>query len=165
MKTKITLVALTISSFFAPIELMAIVLMFIIFVDTVVKLISLRKIAKETKRKYRDVFKSRILRQGYIYKSLGYYITAGVVFPLDYYALTPFINGLLNFLSFSFVISVPAILTNILLGIFSIIELASINENWFDITGNNVLRKTCDTVKKLRKGLKDVSDTYKDIKN
>jgi len=165
MKTKITLGILAISSFFAPIEIMAIVLMFIIFVDTVVKLISLRKIAKESKRKYRDVFKSRILRQGYIYKSLGYYITAGVVFPLDYYALTPFINGLLKFLNFDFVIIVPAIFTNILLGIFSIIELASINENWFDITGNNVLRKTCDTVKKLRKGLKDVSDTYKDIKN
>ena len=165
MKTKITLGILAISSFFAPIEIMAIVLMFIIFVDTVVKLISLRKIAKETKRKYRDVFKSRILRQGYIYKSLGYYITAGVVFPLDYYALTPFINGLLKFLNFDFVIAVPAIFTNILLGLFSIIELASINENWFDITGNNVLRKTCDTVKKLRKGLKDVSDTYKDIKN
>lgn len=165
MKTKITLGILAILSFFAPIEIMAIVLMFIIFVDTVVKLIALRKIAKESKRNYRDVFKSRILRQGYIYKSLGYYITAGVVFPLDYYALTPFINGLLKFLNFDFVIAVPAILTNILLGIFSIIELASINENWFDITGNNVLRKTCDTVKKLRKGLKDVSDTYKDIKN
>jgi len=165
MKTKITLGILAILSFFAPIEIMAIVLMFIIFVDTVVKLISLRKIAKESKRNYRDVFKSRILRQGYIYKSLGYYITAGVVFPLDYYALTPFINGLLKFLNFDFVIAVPAILTNILLGIFSIIELASINENWFDITGNNVLRKTCDTVKKLRKGLKQVSDTYKDIKN
>ena len=165
MKTKITLGILAILSFFAPIEIMAIVLMFIIFVDTVVKLIALRKIAKESKRNYRDVFKSRILRQGYIYKSLGYYITAGVVFPLDYYALTPFINGLLKFLNFDFVIAVPAILTNILLGIFSIIELASINENWFDITGNNVLRKTCNTVKKLRKGLKDVSDTYKDIKN
>ena len=165
MKTKITLGILAVSSFFAPVEIMAIVLMFIIFVDTVVKLISLRKIAKETKRKYRDVFKSRILRQGYIYKSLGYYITAGVVFPLDYYALTPFINGLLKFLDFDFIIAVPAILTNILLGLFSIIELASINENWFDITGNNVLRKTCNTVKKLRKGLKDVSDTYKDIKN
>lgn len=165
MKTNLTLGILAISSFFAPIEIMVLILMFIIFVDTIVKLISLRTIAKQTKRKYRDVFKSRILRQGYVYKALGYYITAGVVFPLDYYALTPFANSLLDFLGFSFVISVPAILTNILLGIFSIIELASINENWFDITGNNVLRKTCDTVKKLRKGLKDVSDTYKDIKN
>ena len=165
MKTKITLGILAVFSFFAPVEIMVLVLMFIIFVDTIVKLVSLRKIAKQTKRKYRDVFKSRILRQGYIYKSLGYYITAGVVFPLDYYALTPFLNGLLKFLDFDFIIAVPAILTNILLGIFSIIELASINENWFDITGNNVLRKTCDTVKKLRKGLKDVSDTYKDIKN
>ena len=165
MKTKLTLVTLSITSFFAPIELMALVLMLIIFVDTVVKLISLKKIAKETNRKYREVFKSRILRQGYVYKALGYYITAGVVFPLDYYALTPFINGLLKFLNFDFVIGVPAILTNILLGIFSIIELASINENWFDSTGNNVLKKTCDTVKKLRKGLKDASDTYKDIKN
>ena len=165
MKTKLTLVALSISSFFAPIELMALILMFIIFIDTIVKLISLRKIAKESKRKYRDVFQSRILRQGYVYKALGYYITAGVVFPLDYYALTPFINGLLKFLGFDFSIAVPAILTNILLGIFSIIELASINENWFDITGNNILNKTFVTVKKIKGGLKDVSDTYKDIKN
>lgn len=165
MRTNITLAVLTITSFFAPIQIMVMVLMFIIFVDTIVKLISLKKIAKESKRKYRDVFKSRILRQGYIYKSLGYYITAGVVFPLDYYALTPFLNGLLDFTGFSFVIPVPAILTNVLLGIFSLIELASINENWFDITGNNVLNKTFATVKKLRRGLKEVSDTYKDIKN
>jgi ABC-type dipeptide/oligopeptide/nickel transport system permease component len=165
MKTNITLGILAVFSFFAPIEIMVLVLMFIIFVDTVVKLISLRKIAKESKRKYRDVFKSRILRHGYVYKALGYYITAGVIFPLDYYALTPFANGLFKFLGFSFIIAVPAVFTNILLGIFSIIELASINENWFDITGNNVLRKTCNTVKKLKKGLKEVSDTYKDIKN
>lgn len=165
MKTKISLWILGISSFFAPVELMAIILMFIIFVDTVVKLISLRKIAKETNRRYRDVFKSRILRQGYVYKALGYYIVAGAIFPLDYYALTPFANGLLSFLGFSFIITTSAIFTNILLGIFAIIELASINENWFDITGNNVLKKTCDTVKKLRKGLKEASDTYKDIKN
>ena len=72
---------------------------------------------------------------------------------------------MLDFLGFSFIISVPAILTNILLGIFSLIELASINENWFDITGNNILNKTFSTIKKLRKVLKDTSDTYKDIKN
>ena len=88
-----------------------------------------------------------------------------LIFPLDYYALTPFINGLLKFLNFDFVIAVPAILTNILLGIFSIIELASINENWFDISGNNVLKTAFNTVKKLKDGLKKVSDTYKDIKN
>lgn len=165
MRTKISLWVLGISSFFAPVELMAIILMFIIFIDTVVKLISLKKIAKESNRKYREVFKSKILRQGYVYKALGYYIAAGAIFPLDYYALTPFANGILSFLNFSFMITTPAIFTNILLGIFAIIELASINENWFDITGNNVLKKTCDTVKKLRKGLKEASDTYKDIKN
>ena len=164
MKTKLTLVTLSITSFFAPIELMALVLMLIIFVDTVVKLISLKKIAKETNRKYREVFKSRILRQGYVYKALGYYITAGVVFPLDYYALTPFINGLLKFLNFDFVIGVPAILTNILLGIFSIIELASINENWFDLTGNNIFKSVFKVVKTIRGGIEKVSDTYKNIK-
>lgn len=165
MKTKLTLVALSISSFFAPVELMAIILMIIIFIDTVVKLISLRKIAKETNRRYRDVFKSRILRQGYVYKALGYYITAGAVFPLDYYALTPFANSALQFFNFSFVIPTPAVFTNILLGIFAIIELASINENWFDITGNNVLKKTCETVKKIKTGLKEASDFYKETKN
>jgi len=165
MRAKVSLFILTITSFFAPVELMSIILMFIIFVDTIVKLFSLRKIAIETNRKYRDVFRSKILRQGYIYKALGYYITAGVIFPLDYYALTPFTNGLLVFLGFSFKITTAAIFTNILLGIFSIIELSSINENWFDISGNNVLKNTMETIKKLRNGLKQVSDTYKDIKN
>lgn len=165
MRTKISLWVLGISSFFAPVELMAIILMFIIFIDTVVKLISLKKIAKESNRKYREVFKSKILRQGYVYKALGYYIAAGAIFPLDYYALTPFANGMLSFLNFSFIITTPAIFTNILLGIFSIIELASINENWFDITGNNVLKKSCETVRKLKKSLKDFSDFHKEIKN
>lgn len=165
MRTKISLWVLGISSFFAPVELMAIILMFIIFIDTVVKLISLKKIAKESNRKYREVFKSKILRQGYVYKALGYYIAAGAIFPLDYYALTPFANGMLSFLNFSFIITTPAIFTNILLGIFSIIELASINENWFDITGNNVLKKSCETVRKLKKSLKDFSNFHKEIKN
>lgn len=165
MKTKLSLFILGITSFFAPVELMAMILMFVIFIDTLVKLVSLKKIANQTNRKYRDVFKSRILRQGYIYKALGYYITAGVIFPLDYYALTPFTNSLLIFLGFSFKITTAAIFTNILLGIFSIIELSSINENWFDISGNNVLKKTFETIKKLRDGLKQASDTYKDIKN
>lgn len=165
MRTKISLWVLGISSFFAPVELMAIILMFIIFIDTVVKLISLKKIAKESNRKYREVFKSKILRQGYVYKALGYYIAAGAIFPLDYYALTPFANGILSFLNFSFMITTPAIFTNILLGIFAIIELASINENWFDITGNNVLKKSCETVRKLKKSLKDFSDFHKEIKN
>ena len=39
------------------------------------------------------------------------------------------------------------------------------NENWFDITGNNVLKKSCETVRKLKKGLKDFSDFHKEIKN
>ena len=120
--------------------------------------------SSESNRKYREVFKSKILRQGYVYKALGYYIAAGAIFPLDYYALTPFANGILSFLNFSFMITTPAIFTNILLGIFAIIELASINENWFDITGNNVLKKSCETVRKLKKGLKDFSDFHKEIK-
>ena len=165
MKSKLTIISLTISSFFAPVELMALILMFIIFVDTVVKLISLRTVAKNTNRKYREVFQSKILRQGYVYKALGYYIAAGVLFPLDYYALTPFANGVLKFLNFDFIIGIPAIFTNILLGIFCMIEVSSINENWFDITGNNIFSKTYGMIKKLKGGLKNISDTYKDIKN
>ena len=58
MKTKITLLTLSILSFVSPIELSAILLMFVILVDTIIKLISLKKIACDEKRKYRDVFKS-----------------------------------------------------------------------------------------------------------
>ena len=165
MKTKLTLLILSLFSFFAPIELCSILLMTIIFIDTLVKLISLKKIACEEGRKYRDVFKSKILRRGYIFKAAGYYVFAGALFPLDYYALTPFSNEVVKALGYSFTIPTTAIYTNFLLCIFAIIELSSINENWFDITGNNMLKSVSDTVKKIRGTIEKVSDTYKDIKN
>jgi hypothetical protein len=104
MKTKITLLILSIFSFFAPIELCSILLMVIIFIDTVVKLISLKKIACAENKKYMQVFKSKILRKGYIFKAAGYYILAMALFPLDYYALTPFTNSIIKALEYSFLI-------------------------------------------------------------
>ncbi len=165
MKTKITLFALSLFSFFAPIELCAILLMVVIFIDTIVKLISLKKIACTEGKTYRQVFKSKILRRGYIFKAAGYYLFAGALFPLDYYALTPFSSGLIKALGYSFVIPTQAIYTNILLCIFAMIELSSINENWFDITGNNMLKSVFGVVKKIRGTIEKISDTYKDIKS
>ena len=54
MKTNLILIALSIFSFFAPIELCAIILMGIIFLDTLVKLISIKKIACVDGKKYRN---------------------------------------------------------------------------------------------------------------
>jgi hypothetical protein len=165
MKTKITLFTLSLFSFFAPIELCAILLMIVILIDTIVKLISLKKIAYEENRKYRDVFKSKLLRRGYIFKAAGYYVFAGALFPLDYYAFTPFTEGVIKALGYSFTIPTQAIYTNILLCIFALIELSSINENWFDITGNNMLKSVFSVVKKIRGTIEKISDTYKNIKN
>ncbi len=165
MKTKITLLTLSLFSFFAPIELCAILLMFVIFIDTIVKLISIKKIACDEGKKYREVFKSKILRRGYIFKAAGYYILAGALFPLDYYAFTPFSNGVLKALGYDFIVPTQAVYTNILLCIFAMIELSSINENWFDITGNNMLKSVFGVVKKIRGTIEKISETYKDIKN
>lgn len=152
-------------SFFAPIELCAILLMFVIFIDTIVKLIAIKKIACDEGKKYREVFKSKILRRGYIFKAAGYYILAGALFPLDYYAFTPFSNGVLKALGYGFTVPTQAVYTNILLCIFAMIELSSINENWFDITGNNMLKSVFSIVKKIRGTIEKISETYKDIKN
>ncbi len=165
MKTKIALLTLSVFSFFAPIELCAILLMSVIFIDTIVKLISLKKIACEEGRKYKDVFKSKILRRGYVFKAAGYYIFAGALFPLDYYALTPFSNGAIKAFGYGFTLPTQAIYTNILLCIFAMIELSSINENWFDITGNNMLKSVFGVVKKIRGTIEKISDTYKNVKN
>lgn len=165
MKTNLTLIALSIFSFFAPIELCAIILMGIIFLDTIVKLISLKKIACAEGRTYRDVFKSKMLRRGYIFKTAGYYILCLAIFPLDFYALTPFTSSVIAGLGYSFTIPTPALYTNMLLCIFGLIELSSINENWFDITGNNILKSVFGIVKKIRTIITKASDTYKDIKN
>ena len=164
MKTNLIFFFSAMFSFFAPIQMLVLILMFTIFVDTVVKLISLKKIAEETKRKYKDVFKSKILRLGYLYKTAGYFIMVLVIFPIDYYALTPFTSSTINALGYWFILPTTAVYTNFLLCIFSIIELSSINENWFDITGNNMLKSVSDTVKKIRGGIEKASDTYKNIK-
>ncbi len=165
MKTNLILIVLSIFSFFAPIELCAIILMGIILLDTLVKLISLKKIACVEGKKFRDVFKSKMLRRGYIFKTAGYYILCLAIFPLDFYALTPFTSNVTAGLGYSFAIPTPALYTNMLLCIFALIELSSINENWFDITGNNILKSTFGIVKKIRTTITKVSDTYKDIKN
>jgi len=58
MKTNLIFFFSAMFSFFAPIQMLVLILMFVILIDTIVKLISLKKIAQETKRKYKDVFKS-----------------------------------------------------------------------------------------------------------
>lgn len=163
MKEKITIFLVALTSLLAPVELSVICLMGIILIDTVVKLISLKYVAKREKRKYRDVFKSKMLRRGYIFKSLGYAFLAVPLFPLDYYVLTPFLSAILKALDYDIILN-KAIFTNGILIIFSIIELASINENWFDISGNNILSGVWVTVKKIRRAAEGVAETYRNIK-
>lgn len=165
MKTKITLFTLSVLSFLAPIELSCILLMFVILVDTILKLVSLKKIACVEKRTYKEVFKSKILRRGYIFKAAGYYILAMALLPLDYYGFTPFVQNLIKAAGYDIIIPTKAVFTNALIYIFAIIELSSINENWFDLTGNNIFRSVLKVVKSIRGGIEKVSDTYKNLKN
>ena len=138
--------------------------MTVIFIDTIVKLVSLKKIACTEGKKYKDVFRSKILRRGYIFKGAGYYLLALAVFPLDYFGFTPFLQSTLKVTGYEIIIPTKAFFTNILLYIFAIIELSSINENWFDLTGNNIFKSVLSVVKTIRGGIEKVSDTYKNIK-
>lgn len=164
MKTKLITSFLALIAFFAPIYLLIIILMGIIFVDTIVKLISLRTIAKKEGRLYKDVFKSKMLRQGYIYKTAGYVFVAIPLFPLDYFGLTPFVYKIIDFLGYGSIDLSKAIFTNGILIIFCLIEIASINENWFDISGNNILRTVWKTVKNIRSTIEATAALYKDVK-
>lgn len=150
---------------FSPIELCMLILMGIMLLDTIVKIFSIRSISRKTGRRFFEVFDSRILRTGYIIKGLGYFILALAIFPLDYYMLTPFSEKAVLFFGYKVDIPTTAIFTNILLIIFSLIEVSSINENWIDITGNNMLKGVFDMVKKIRSGIQSVSDTVKNVKN
>ena len=165
MKTNIIFFFSAMLSFFAPIQMLVLILMFTIFVDTVVKLISLNKIAQETNRKYKDVFKSKILRLGYLHKSAGYLIMAAVIFPIDYYALTPFISTMLKVFNLQVLIITPALCTNVLLAILCLMEVSSINENWFDISKNNILKSVSNSFNRIRKTIKTVTSAYKDTKD
>lgn len=151
--------------FISPIELSIILLMGAMGVDTLVKLISLKIQSKRDGRKYMEVFASKMLRKGYILKGSGYLLFALAVFPLDFYMLTPFTKGFMQYLSIEYIVVTKAIFTNILLIIFCIIELASINENWFDISGNNILKSVKETVVILRDAINGVIEFIGGAKN
>jgi hypothetical protein len=71
----------------------------------------------------------------------------------------------MQYLSIEYIVVTKAIFTNLLLIIFCIIELASINENWFDISGNNILKSVKDTVVVLRDSINNVTDFISRTKN
>lgn len=164
MKSKLITFLIALGAMWTPVELSAICLFLAIGVDTIVKLISLRYIAKREKRAYREVFLSKMLRRGYMFKLAGYAFVAIPLLPLDFYLLTPFVSGLLSNLGYDIILN-KAIFTNGILIIFSLIEISSINENWFDITGNNMLKAVFTVVKKIRGAVENVASTYRNMKN
>ena len=164
MKSKLITFLIALTAMWTPVELSAICLFLAIGVDTIVKLISLWYIAKRETRPYRDVFLSKMLRRGYMFKLAGYAFVAIPLLPLDFYLLTPFVSGVLNSLGYEIILN-RAIFTNGILIIFSLIEISSINENWFDITGNNMLKAVWTIVKKIRGAVENAASTYRNMKN
>jgi hypothetical protein len=134
-------------------------------IDTCVKLVSLKRIANKEERPFRDVFKSSMLRKGYIYKGAGYLLFAVALFPIDFYALTPFIDGSIKYFGLDIVLPTKAICTNFLLIIFCLIELSSINENYFDITGNNIMKSVWSMTKKIRTIIQGFTGFIKETKD
>ena len=86
--------------------------------------------------------------------------------PLDVYFLTPFALKSTATLGYDLgKILTPALFTNGLLAIFCLIELSSINENWFDFSGNNIFSGVSKTLKTVKSVVLNASSFYKDIKN
>lgn len=164
MKAKLITFLIALTAMWAPVELSAICLFLTIGVDTIVKLISLWYISKREKRPYKDVFKSKMLRRGYMFKLAGYAFVAIPLLPLDFYLLTPFVSSVLKSTGYEIILN-KAVFTNGILIIFSLIEISSINENWFDITGNNMLKTVFTVVKKIRGAVEGAASTYRNIKN
>jgi hypothetical protein len=166
MKNLFFYLIITVTTFLAPIELVCFVLMFIMGIDTIVKILSLRTISKKEERPFRDLYKSRIARKGYFLKVVGYMIMVLPLLPLDVFFLTPFAVRSTATLGYEIgKILTPALFTNGLLVIFCLIELSSINENWFDFSGNNILSGVSKTIKKTKSVLLKASSFYKEIKN
>jgi hypothetical protein len=164
MKSKLITFLIALGAMWAPVELSAICLFLTIGVDTIVKLISLWYISKRENRPYNDVFKSKMLRRGYMFKLAGYAFVAIPLLPLDFYLLTPFVSSLLKAAGYDIILN-NAVFTNGILIIFSLIEISSINENWFDITGNNMLKAVFTVVKKIRSAVENAASTYRKIKS
>ena len=122
MKSKLITFLIALGAMWAPVELSAICLFLAIGVDTIVKLISLWYISKREKRAYRDVFLSKMLRRGYMFKLAGYAFVALPLLPLDFYLLTPFVSSVLDSTGYDIVLN-KAIFTNGILIIFSLIEI------------------------------------------
>jgi hypothetical protein len=135
-------------------------------IDTIVKILSLRTISRKENRPFRDLYKSRIARKGYFLKVVGYMIMVLPLLPLDVYFLTPFAVKSTAIFGYEIgKILTPALFTNGLLVIFCLIELSSINENWFDFSGNNILSGVSNILKKTKSVVLNASKFYKEVKN
>lgn len=162
MKTIITTFILGLVSFFTPVAIPSLILMLFICMDTVVKLFALKTIAIKENKRYLDVFHSKILRKKFILKSFGYLTLVVPIAVLDIYLLTPFLHWVLNYywqITVSIQIDfIHAMFTNILLTIFCLMELSSINENWDLLSGNNIFESVRKTVINIRKGISNIVD-------
>lgn len=162
MKTYITLILISILSFYAPIALCVVLLMGMIFLDTIVKVMSLYTVAKKDNRPYFDVFKSEILRKKFVLKSIGYMILAVPVATLDILILSPSLEWFLC-QYYDFKVPVEAIFSNFLLIIFCFMELSSVNENWNVLSGTNIFKSAFKVVKKIRVALAEAARIKKEI--
>ena len=57
-----------------------------------------------------------------------------------------------------------AVFTNLLLTLFCLMEISSINENWFDITGNNMLKRASEKIKKIRSAIQSTTEFVDETK-
>lgn len=163
MKTNIIITSmLGVISFFLPIAIPSLILMLFICTDTIVKLFALKTIAVKENKRYLDVFQSKTLRKKFILKSLGYLTLIVPIAVLDIYLLTPFLHWVLNYY-WQIVMStqidfIHAMFTNMLLIIFCLMELSSINENWDLLSGNNIFESVKKTIINIRGGISHVVD-------
>lgn len=166
MKTStiLTLMATSVFSFFAPIAVTICILMGFILVDTLMKVGSIYFIAKREDRKFFDVFKSKILRVKFILKSLGYMALAFPVAILDIKIITPTIKWALeNFTKYT--VPTEALTANVLIVIFCLMELSSINENWNVITRVNLFKSVSKVTIKVRDIIISIMSFFKSIKS
>lgn len=164
MKTSIILLMTTIISFFAPVGITIGILFGFILLDTLVKIVSLKVLAKRENKSFFDLFLSRTLRTKFILKSMGYLVMAIPVTVLDIYILTPTLKTVTDVFFTNLIIPTDAFFGNILVIIFCAMELYSVNENWNVISKVDLFKKVSQTAIIIREKIGKIIDFIQELK-
>lgn len=146
-------------AFLTPIQWLILIVGVMTSLDTIAGRWRYARKAKELGIHKRELVKSKITREGFVSKNIGYLGSLILLYIIDSLLITPLI--LFYFPLFPIMFAA----TTLLAVIFLLIEADSIDEKYYAVTGKSIKEAIKKKIKQLRKNLIGAKQYKKDIED